>query len=72
MASDFEFRHPILRNDEHSPLNELKKKKTPKNKQKMLSTVQLLITNSDKSKDKNKMGVKILFLIKKTHLLSKI
>ena len=55
-----------------SSFGKSKKKKTPKNKQKMLSTVQLLITNSDKSKDKNKMGVKILFLIKKPHLLSKI
>ena len=31
MASDFEFRHPILRNDEHSPLNEIKKKKKKPN-----------------------------------------
>ena len=45
MASDFEFRHPILRNDEHSPLNELKKKNNPKNQQWMVARIEIDVFN---------------------------
>lgn len=44
MASDFEFRHPILRNDEHSPLNEIKKN-NPKNQQWMVARIEIDVFN---------------------------